>query len=44
VQQIAKGHSQHNKILPVADPLLADAATAIFTGLKGSCIFTFPGT
>jgi hypothetical protein len=44
-QQIEKGHSEHNKILPVADPLPADAATAILDGLKGSFIlFIFPGT
>jgi len=43
MQQIEKGHSQHDKILPVADPLLADAAT--FNWLKGSFIlFIFPGT
>jgi hypothetical protein len=45
VQQTEKGHSQHNKILPVADPLLADEATAVLNGLKGSFIlFIFSGT
>jgi hypothetical protein len=45
VQQTEKGHSEHNKILPVADPLLADTATAILNGVKGSFIlYIFPKT